>query len=399
MSSKLKKKLGNVMTFQRGKDLTHSQMNHGMFPVVGSSEIIGWHNEGFVEPPVVLVGRSGTVGRPQFFDKKIWAHNTTLYVKDFHGNDPKFCYYFLKSINLENYANFSGVPTLNRNFIHPLLVSIPDLPTQKLISNVLSKLDDKIEINSKSNFHLKQLIQRVYEYWFFQFDFTDKNGKPYKSSGGDMEYCSNLKRMIPSGWKVKTLYKNDIAKIISPGVDSFTNKNYLATANIIENSIYDGDWISYENRESRANMQPVYNSLWFAKMKNSIKHLTITEQDTWILEKYILSTGFLGLSAKPYAVGYLHCVINSEYFEKVKDRLSHGATQEAVNNNDMKFVKIVIPPKEILVEFNSIVLPMIKKMNLNLLENMKLSSIRDYLLPLLMNGQLEVKDKLMNERV
>ncbi|XMB85435.1 restriction endonuclease subunit S [Mycoplasmatota bacterium WC44] len=385
-------KLGDVMTFQRGKDLTHSQMEPGRFPVVGSSGIIGWHSTAFVKPPVVLIGRSGTVGRPQLYNREIWAHNTTLYVKNFHGNHPEFCYYFLKNINLENYANSSGVPTLNRNFIHPLKISIPDYPVQNSIAKVLTSIDKKIELNKHMNMILEKISQSVYNYWFLQFDFPNEEGKPYKSSGGEMVYNKKLKREIPEGWIDATLFKNDLSRIISPGVEKFSSKNYLATANVINNWIEDGTWITYECRESRANMQPVTNSVWFAKMKNSVKHLTITEQDNWMINKYILSTGFVGLKSKSYALGYIHCFVNSDFFELHKDRLSHGATQEAVNNNDLKYIKMVIPPKKILEKFNLILLPIVRKINMNIYENMKLIEIRHFLLPLLMNGQVVIDE-------
>jgi type I restriction enzyme S subunit len=149
-----KVKLGEVLTFQRGYDLTHNEMKGGEIPVVGSSEIIGYHNESKVKSPVLLIGRSGTVGRPQFYEQDIWAHNTTLFVSDFHGNNPKFCFSFLKYLNLQDYASASGVPTLNRNFIHPLKVNLPDLPTQRRIAAVLSCLDEKIALNNRINDNL-----------------------------------------------------------------------------------------------------------------------------------------------------------------------------------------------------------------------------------------------------
>ena len=139
-------------------------------------------------------------------------------------------------------------------------------------------------------------------------------------------------------------------------------------------------------------MTPVFNSVWFAKMKNSIKHLTITDSAEWFLEKYILSTGFLGLKCNENSLGYIHCFINSKYFEPKKNSLAHGATQEAVNNEDINSIKILIPKDNILESFNKIIKPLLQKKLDNKKENQELISLRDYLLPLLMNGQIGFKD-------
>jgi type I restriction enzyme, S subunit len=186
--------LGQVMQFQRGYDLTHSQMRKGTVPVVGSSSVIGYHDKKKIQGPALVIGRSGSVGRPQFFESDIWPHNTTLFVKDFFGNNPKFCFYLLEAINLESYSTSTGVPTLNRNFINPLKVPYIDKILQRKIVSVLSVIDDKIELNSKINAELEQMAKILYDYWFVQFDFPDANGKPYKSSGGDMVYSHNFKK-------------------------------------------------------------------------------------------------------------------------------------------------------------------------------------------------------------
>jgi type I restriction enzyme S subunit len=232
----------------------------------------------------------------------------------------------------------------------------------------------------------KNFIEYIKVYWFVQFDFPNSEGKPYKSSGGKMVWNDEYKSEVPEKWLTSNLYENKLTDIIQPGVVYFNSKNYLATANVVDSNIKDGDWVTFENRESRANMQPVENSVWFAKMKNSIKHITITDADNWILNKYIFSTGFFGLKCTPEALGYMHSIINSNQFEFIKNRLAHGATQEAVNNNDLKSMNIIVPSTDILLKYNRIVLPLIKKMNNNRYENDQLTRLKDFLLPILMNN-------------
>ncbi len=147
--------LGDLITFQRGHDLPKSQMINGKYPVVGSNGIIGYHNEYTTEAPSITIGRSGNVGNPYIVYGRTWSHNTTLYVKDFKGNDPVFVYYFLKTMDLANYAGGSAVPTLNRNHIHTLPIEVPEsVGVQKKIGYYLRLFDEKIELNNEINNNL-----------------------------------------------------------------------------------------------------------------------------------------------------------------------------------------------------------------------------------------------------
>jgi type I restriction enzyme S subunit len=113
------KTFGEIATLQRGKDLPIQKRVAGLYPVVGSNGIIDYHNEYFLEGAGVITGRSGTIGKVTYVEGRYWAHNTALYVKDFHNNFPKFVYYLLQQIDFSSYVAGVSVPTLNRNLIHP----------------------------------------------------------------------------------------------------------------------------------------------------------------------------------------------------------------------------------------------------------------------------------------
>ena len=176
-----------------------------------------------------------------------------------------------------------------------------------------------------------------------------------------MVWNEELKREIPDGWIVVNLMENELCSAIETGVDYFDTKNYLPTGNIIDESITDGDYVTYENREGRANMQPVSYSVWFAKMKNSVKHLSIPGDAEWFTEKYILSTGFEGLRCNEKSFAYIHSIIYSSYFEQHKNKLAHGATQEGVNDDDLKSIKFVVPGERELQLFANKVNPFLEK--------------------------------------
>ena len=138
-------------------------------------------------------------------------------------------------------------------------------------------------------------------------------------------------------------------------------------------------------------MQPSINSVWFAKMKNSVKHLFISNSGQPIVDKYILSTGFEGLKCSTNSFAYISGIISDPTFEITKDKYSHGATQQSINNDDLDLYKIVIPDAETLEKYSELVNPMYEKINALMIENNKLTKIRDTLLPLLLNGQVTIR--------
>ena len=152
-----KYKLGDILELQRGYDLPLSQQETGNVLVAGSNGIIGSHNEARGNHPCITVGRSGSVGKVHYYEQPTWAHNTTLFVKDFKGNSPRYLYYFLKNLHLDKmFAKGSSVvPSLDRKVVHSLVVPFPkDIVYQKQIASVLSNLDRKITLNRSINHNL-----------------------------------------------------------------------------------------------------------------------------------------------------------------------------------------------------------------------------------------------------
>jgi type I restriction enzyme S subunit len=194
--------LGQLVTFQRGHDLSQTQFEEGKYPIIGSNGIIGYHNKFTTRKNGITIGRSGNIGSPFYIEEDFWAHNTTLYVKEFHNSYPKFVYYLLKTFNFQNFNSGSAVPSLNRNYIHPYPVYVPDYDEQVKIAAVLSCLDRKISNLRQQNETLERIAQTLFKHWFVDFEFPNEDGKPYRSSGGEM-VRSELGE-IPAGWRVGT---------------------------------------------------------------------------------------------------------------------------------------------------------------------------------------------------
>lgn len=163
--------LGEFVRLQRGHDLTAAEQKPGSVPVMGSAGPNGTHTEAKASGPGVVIGRSGaSMGRVHFCDRDYWPHNTCLYVTDFLGNDPLFVYYKLAELDLARYNSGSAQPSLNRNYIYGMKLSVPDPVVQRQISNMIRRLDDKIDLNRRINQTLEAMAQAIFKSWFVDFN-------------------------------------------------------------------------------------------------------------------------------------------------------------------------------------------------------------------------------------
>lgn len=203
--------LEEVVTLQRGFDLPIGEREEGTFPVIGSNGIAGHHISFKVNGPGVLVGRSGSVGKVTWTSENYWPLNTTLWVKDFHGNDPKFIYYFLGYLDLGKYTEGVSVPTLNRNTIHPLIVCIPPLPQQRVIACILQTIQQAIQTRRKE---LELERERKAALMHYLFTHGTRNELTKQSEVGE----------IPERWEVLCL--GDICTISTGTTPDTTNLSY-----------------------------------------------------------------------------------------------------------------------------------------------------------------------------
>ena len=280
---------------------------------------------------------------------------------------PKFLFYFLtqKDIvrQLQTIAqnSTSSYPSISNDDLLNLKINLPSLKTQEKVVSILSLLDQQIERNNTVVKRLQVLSQYIFNRFFAQ-----------------------EKELI-------SLLEFPYSQIIKPGINKFDKqKHYFATAEVDGEILnYKAPLIEYETRESRANMQPVENSVWFAKMKNSIKHIYVSQKDESLINNYIFSTGFCGIKCDDIAFEYLINYLNLPYFEKEKDILSHDATQEGIINEDLKSFKIHLPSKEKLCAFHNKTNGIHCRISEINHVTYQLSYIKEKLLPLLINGQLQ----------
>ena len=152
--------LGEVLTFQRGFDITKEEQREGPYPVISSSGTKSTHAEFKVRGPGVIIGRKGSLGTVFYSDRDYWPHDTTLWIKDFHGNVPRFAYYFLQTMGFERLDAGASNPSLNRNHIHTIPVRWPPVPVQRRIAGILSAYDGLIE-NSQQRIRILEEMARA----------------------------------------------------------------------------------------------------------------------------------------------------------------------------------------------------------------------------------------------
>ncbi len=205
--------LGDVIELKRGYDLPQRKRMPGSVPIVSSSGITDHHSESKVQGPGVVTGRYGTLGQVFFIPDNFWPLNTTLYVRDFKGNDPRFVSYFLQGLDFLAYSDKAAVPGLNRNHLHQAVIRIPeDVNEQRAIARILGALDDKIELNRRMNETLEAMARALFKSWFVDFDPVRA-----KMAGRDPNLPQSLADLfpnrlvnselgeIPEGWEVKPL--------------------------------------------------------------------------------------------------------------------------------------------------------------------------------------------------
>ena len=378
-------RLGDILNFRRGHDLPHSAMKPGNIPVAGSNGVIGYHDTATPIKPILTIGRSGNVGKPYFYEEA-WAHNTTLYVDDFKGNDPKFLYYLCQTMPFANFGGGSAVPTLNRNHIHPLETKIPvKVEDQRRIASILSSLDRKIELNNKINADLEEMAQAIFKNWFVDFE-------PFK----DGKFVDSELGMIPEGWKVVTL--DDLTSKFGTGLNprknfvlGHGNNYYVTIKNMGNNRIYLNDRCDKVDDEALAKINKrsklQKGDLLFSGI-GTIGRVAMIVDDpiNWNTSESVFNMHPIDTVSSEF----IYLLLLSDKFQQYVQQNAQGGVQQGIRMASLKAFQFAIPDD--LNLFDNLVKPIISKVKSNDKENDALSLLQDTLLPRLMSGELEVPE-------
>ena len=289
-------------------------------------------------------------------------------------SDANFIYYHSTSPLFHSYAisqmtGTSGRKRCNDDSLKNYVIHLPSLLEQKHIASVLSSLDDKIETNDKINKLLESIAKTLYDYWFVQFDFPNENGKPYKSSGGKMKHCPILKRDIPKSWTTKRL--NEISPIITGKKDAnFATKNGEYSFFTCGKNILKCDEFAFSGKSVLLPGNGKISSRFYNGKFNAY-------QRTYVL--------------LPNNQDH-HSILYFSVLNEINTLTSgaRGSIIKFITKPDVENITITLPKEsDLFVKLNNI----LDKILINRKENQRLAEIRDFLLPMLMNGQVRIIEK------
>lgn len=285
--------------------------------------------------------------------------------------NKEFAYYLFMTQSVRQQISRSASGTKVKHTspekIYDVQVDIPKIQTQKNIAIFLSSLDKKIQINNQINQELEAMAKTLYDYWFVQFDFPDQNGKPYKSSGGKMVYHPELKREIPEGWGVEklshflTIKNGKDHKHLQDG--KFAVYGSGGIMRTVADYLYSGESILFPRKGTLNNVMYVNEKFWTV--------------DTMFYSEVNKNTSAL----------YVFYSVKDIDFNK----LNTGTGVPSMTSSILYDLNIIVPEENILEKFNTVVKRNYETIKLNNIQNQELTQLRDWLLPMLMNGQVKVE--------
>jgi type I restriction enzyme S subunit len=397
--------LGEVITLQRGFDLPSQRRKPGKVPIVSSSGISDYHSEVGVKGPGVVTGRYGTIGHVFLIKEDYWPLNTTLWVKDFHGNDPHFTSYLLRSVDFQSCSDKSSVPGVNRNDLHRIPVLLPPLAQQKAIAAVLGALDDKIELNRRMNATLEAMARVLFQSWFVDFDPVRARLDGRQPGGLDPataalfpdSFQDSEVGNIPKEWEVAKL-KDLTSKIGSGATPRGGSEVYVeeGPALIRSQNVYDYEFrwaglarLTDKSAEELKNVEVMMNDVLLNITGDSILRTCVVDPKALparVNQHVAIIRAINGIPAN-----YLHFYLVQESMKTLLIGMSAGATRHAITKGHLESIDVLKPSALVLNAFEQRTTPWFAKIDENRSQSRTLATLRDMLLPKLLSGELKAE--------
>ncbi|UJA20477.1 restriction endonuclease subunit S [Thermoleophilia bacterium SCSIO 60948] len=367
--------LGDVVTLQRGFDLPKRKRQSGPYPVVSSAGITGRHAEFKARPPGVVIGRYGSLGEVHLIRDPYWPLNTSLWVRDFKGNDERFIAYMLRTVAIDG-SSASAVPGVNRNHLHRLRVRLPARSVQRRVAALLSAFDELIEINVRRIELLERLARSLYREWFVRFRFP---GRRSDSTGA-----------VPSHWQSVAL--REVASVNPLKVskaDLPEPVRYLDISSVGVGQLDDPTVMPAADAPGRARRLVCDgDTIWSTVRPNRRAHGLVHNPDPGT----VVSTGLAVLSPRRVPSAYLYLCTDSPEFAGYLVSRATGAAYPAVRPRDFEQAQVLLPDEELLARFAASVDPLLRGASALLATNRQLAETRDLLVPRLVTGRIDISD-------
>ena len=388
-------KLRELLEIKNGRD--HKGLNSGIYPVYGSGGIMRYVDSFLYDKPSVLLPRKGTLDNIQYADKAFWTVDTIYYTEvNSEKVNAYYLYNYLKLLDLSNLDSGTGVPSMTFDSYYNLNVKLPPLESQKKIATVLSALDDKIALNRRMNAKLEQMAKRLYDHWFVQFDFPNADGKPYKASGGKMIFNPILKREIPEGWDVKSInnFCTSYRGVSYDKADLLDGPEggvlVLRGNNIDGNTLVYDDNVAYVppsfvEPEQKIKKHDIIMTM-SSGSKEHVGKCTMFQSDS----EHTYGAFMTKFTPEPECPFFAYRSMLSDFFKSKIKYICGGTGINNLTNQTFDEILFPFPPKDVLESFENLLTPIYEKVGKNNDEILKLTTLRDELLPMLMNGQVTI---------
>ena len=380
-------RLSDLVKIKNGKD--HKMLSNGKYPVLGSGGIMRYVDKFLYDKPSVLLPRKGTLDNIQYCDMPFWTVDT-LYYTEVNTNlaNPYYLYRYLSLLDLSNLDSGTGVPSMTFDNYYGLKIFLPNIERQTKIAQILQTLDKKITINRQINQNLEAMAKQLYDYWFVQFDFPNEEGKPYKSSGGEMVWNEKLKRMIPKEWTNANIYQ--LASISKETVNPLARPNELFKHYSLPEYDKTGTYAEeYGIDIQSAKFTVTNNCILVSKLNPWTSRVICGNRES----NQICSTEFVVWNpASMKTKGFLFMLAKSAKFIEYCTQGATGTSHSHRRINPELMMKFDFSyNSEIAIKFSRLIENIIGKLHDNIAQLKILTKQRDELLPLLMNGQITIE--------
>ena len=373
------------------------RIDSSQFKYLSNEDYIKWTKRVTPQSNDIVFSYEATLGRyaiiPDGFHGCLGRRLAIVRVRDNKKLNYKYLYYYFlspiwKAFISNNAVSGSTVDRISIDEFPNYEIEVPEIKIQNMIVSILDAVDTKIDINIKTINTLESMAKTLYDYWFVQFDFPDANGKPYKTSGGKMEWNETLSREIPAGWEVEKLsslceLKNGINYDKSVKGDKLYRivnvRNITATSLLVDEQGLDEIKLLSKQAEKYLVGD---NDILIARSGNPGAVRLLTNNHNVIYCGFIICCQVLSEMLK------LYLTFTLKKYEGTNLTKTGGSIMQNVSQDTLNSIGVIVPPQDIIQVYNEKVISMVEKIKILVEETNKLANLRDFLLPMLMNGQV-----------
>ena len=374
-------KLCELLKIYNGTKYDH--LNKGDIPLYGSGGLMSHVDEALYSGEAILLPRKGTLSNIMYVNESFWTVDTMYYaVVNDKLADAFYLYSYLSQLDLSNLDSGSTLPSMTKSAYESIVVKLPDLRIQKAVATILFNIRKKLETNNQINQELEAMAKTLYDYWFVQFDYPDQNGKPYKSSGGKMVYNPELKREIPEGWGVENLFNVAEVQYGYPFSTDYFNSTGEGVPVIRIRDILGNDITNYSTEEVEDKYKINVGDVLIGMDGNF-------HMNYWIKENCYLNQRVVKVNSDKLPNMVLKYQI--EPFIKLREKSVSRTTVGHLSDKDLKAINVILPKDKCLSSIFEKFESILENIIINQQQNQELTQLRDWLLPMLMNGQVKVE--------